>query len=557
MCEARRYWMHVRLEGSGRTRKVAIEAAQQFFQQVFPDWDTADRPDTQVQRRLVQIMRCPPDQAGLSSADIALAAALKLSPAALAEGCLRCFISHQIPQVCYSLEQQFGARGNFRQDQLLPYVMEDANPLQSFDPLTFSTDLSRPLAVTIVQKFDPERSNLSTWTKLLTRQHKELLGALRDVYGIYISSDWAVLNQTKPEQAQRLLAGILSTSELTIAIRVLKSYHQVYLPEYRLWKLHNVGKPCPDPTPQQLAQMLRLLPPDRLVTSPEAVLRLLKLVAQKLRPPAPGDWVSIDDPVYHNQSSLDCPTAEPEDSSPEQDFLASYRPATEALLQQVVNQMIAHRAASLKRRKPKGTLPEDQAYLKAMALFHHDRLSMTDIAPKVDRQEQYQVSRLLALSNLKADVHREWLLQMVQHLPQLLTPILDPEQRRHLSWLDQPLDPIFTAFWPKGHNSPLLPHSLSPSPSPTLSLPASSPLSPCPPSLLPIEQPLSRCLVALNGLITPIIAEYTTENYNPERTKKLSPPSQDPNNAGNSEQPLSRGLLTTCICRYLEDLGVV
>lgn len=414
MGSACRYWTHVRLEASGTLRERSIAAAQSFFQQQFPDWaETEDLPDLQIQRQLVTLMQ---------------AVGLEFTPtlSRLAECCLRCFVSHQIPIVCFSLEQQFGQKGGYGRADLYPYVMDDADPL--------STEANRagylPLAVRIVQSFDPEQSNLSTWTKRLVLQHKDLNAALAD-YGIYLASDWAILNHTSPARVRRLLAGVLMAAELQRRCQVLDSFHAIYRQarqQQRQAGESRVGKKCIEPTPEQLQQMLLYLQAQGVPeTSPQRILHQLRDLAQRLRQLRRSPDVSLDNEktsFLAEQQQMD----DLEDEQEQDQFLILYRQESEQCLNQAVQQVVDARVAYLNRRKP----PKGHLFVKALDLFHCQGKSMTEIAPLVELEKQFQVSRLLELKEFRSDVKQKWLKLLHQRLLQLLKDYVDSQQLEQL-----------------------------------------------------------------------------------------------------------------------------
>jgi len=79
-------------------------------------------------------------------------------------------------------------------------------------------------------------------------------------------SDWAILNDTKSKQLERILAEFhhLNEWEITLACALLESYHAVYRRD-RLRQRRNqftTGQvrskaPCAPPTPQQLQEIAR------------------------------------------------------------------------------------------------------------------------------------------------------------------------------------------------------------------------------------------------------------------------------------------------------------
>lgn len=413
MGSACRYWTHIRLEGSGALREREIVAVKKFFQQQFPDWAAADEiPDLQIQRQLVEQMQ--------------VSTPAQVSPAQtssnLAEGCLRCFVSHQVPLVCFSLEQRFGNQGGFSRADLYPYVMDDSHPLN----FEYQITDYQPIAVRIVQTFDPGQSNLSTWTKRLVLQQKDLNAALA-AYGIYLASDWAILNHTTPARIKRLLSGKMIDTEIQRACQILESFHAVYR-QARRKRSSGAGKKCIEPDAIQLQDMLQHLQAQGVWGySPPQLLRELRALAQQLRQLKRLSVISLDDEKIGFLAEQQ-QVANPDQDQDQNQFLSLYRQESEQCLNQAVKQVLDDRVTYLSRRKP----PRDQSFLKALDLFHRGGKSMTEIAPLVGLQKQFQVARLLTLKELRADVRQKWLTLLHQRLPQLLKDYLDPQQLEHL-----------------------------------------------------------------------------------------------------------------------------
>jgi hypothetical protein len=448
MGSACRYWTHVRLEASGRLREQEIALVQSFFQQQFPQWANAEElTDLQIQRQLVQLLHSP-EQSAIPGIDSG-AKRPPITLAQLAEASLRCFVSHQIPVVCFSLEQRFGLHGGFSRHDLCPYVMNDVDPLRSEAPKSEAPKSEAPrseaprsearkppfqsVAVRIVQTFNPEQSNLSTWTKRLVLQHKELNGALADDYGIYLSSDWAILNHFTQARLRRWLAGSLAADQVQQFCQILDSYHAVYRQARLQQRSTGAGKKCAEPTPEQLQQMVNHLQIHGISdTSPQKLLRELRTLAQRLRQLKQAMAISLD----HEKNSFlaeQQQAGEPDDDQEQEQFLTLYRQESEQCLGQAVQQVISQRVAYLDRKQP----PKSHLFLKALKLFHCEGKSMTEIAPLVGLQKQFQVSRLLELKALRSDLRQQWLKQMQQQLPQLLKDLSSPAQ---LESLDQQLD---------------------------------------------------------------------------------------------------------------------
>lgn len=422
MGAAWKYWLHVRLEASGRLRRQEIGAAKAFFQQQFPDLTEA--PDLLVQRQLVQVMRSLPQLTELG-----------LSTAQLAECCLRCFISHQIPEECASLERRFGGQGGFKREELLPYVLNDINPLQPVHLMPHKEGCKpyRPLAVKIVQRFDPAQSNLSTWTKRLVLQQKDLNAFLVEC-GIYLASNWAILSQTSVSRVCHSLSNILTAAEIQRVCSLLESYHQVYRSDRLQQRATQPGKRCEEPTDAQLQRMLQHLQTQGVeIDSAQQLLRELQGLAQQLRQLKQPTKITLDQKTTRQVDQQLYPSAGGQEQN---QFLSRYRREAEQCLAQAVQQVLGNRLRYLQQQKPKGnqSMPKDRAFWLAMYLFHCEGKSMTEIAPRIGQQKQFQVSRLMDLKGLRADVRRWWLVLIYDQLPTLLEDYWD---QKHLQYLDR------------------------------------------------------------------------------------------------------------------------
>lgn len=398
MTVAWKYWTHVRLEMSGNLKRQEILVLKAFFQQQFQVEATGDVPDSLVQTRLSELRATDP----------------------LAAGCLRCFVSHQILAVCTDLNQKFQLQRYFNQSELLAYVLNDINPLQSFE----SEAIYLPLACKITQSFQPAQSSLAYWTKRLVLQHKDLYRALASS-GIYIASDWAILNHTPPARVQRQFNGLIHQQQLERILLILTSFHAVYRQD-RL--LAGAGQRCPEPTPQQLERMaihltaagLPHCPPEQI--PPEQILRTLRGLAADLRQPQ-GVAIPLND-------SLSAPNPQPDEH---EEFLAHYQIQVRRCLKQAIRQVFDARLAELQQKNP----AKAAAFMQALTLFFLNKLPMAQIAPLVGLQKQFQVTRLLNLTQLRAEVRQQWLRLMHRELPQILQQYLESEQIAQVDQLNR------------------------------------------------------------------------------------------------------------------------
>lgn len=362
-----------------------ITSAKTYFSEQFPDWtDAAEVTDAVVQRELWQRM---------TRAETA-------TESYLAELCLRCFISAQIDRVCRDLGMKFGSRNGFTHQDVLPFVLDD-------DGRTQRNSGYRSLAQTVLKSFDPAKASLGTWVNLQVKQHPDLKRFLLE-HGVYLVSDWAILNDTTPKQLQRILTEIYQFSDIDsqFAGELLKSFHTIYREERLQQRLSGMKQACQPPTPEQLNRIAQdLLSQTQTRISPEMVMHQLSAIAAKLRRyriAAKGgavESVSFDQPEI--QPMVDRAQATQEEDE-HQEFLQFYQSQFIECLDHAIAEVIPHVTATLQRKRN----PTDQAFLTALHLFHCQGQSMGDIAPQIGLKKQYEVTRLLKLNDLRADIRQ-------------------------------------------------------------------------------------------------------------------------------------------------------
>lgn len=405
MASVSEYWQFVQLQATGQVNVQKIEAAKTFFQQQFPDWAERDRAaDASRQRGLFQQMQ-QADEAEQSLPGI----------------CLRCLISNQILRVCRQLEAQFGSSHGFKTADLLPFVLDDR--LTAPRAKSHPSSEFQPFAVRILQSFEPERGSLTTWIIRLVRNHRELNRFLLE-QGVYMVSDWAILNDTQPRQLPRILGEFhaLTPIEIEQASQLLRSYHAVYRRDrVEQRQSGSVGR-CMPPTVVQLQEIARYcqalskspLAANLGTTTTETTLSALQSLASQLRQyriavrGGVAQTESLDQPEMAGHArtlQADSPDA---DHSAENQFLDLYRRQFEQCLEQVIADVVRDRVQYLQKRKPQST----QAFIDALRLFHCQGQSMNQIAQQIGLQQQYQVTRLLKLKQFRADVRQRLLLRL-------------------------------------------------------------------------------------------------------------------------------------------------
>lgn len=418
MDKASCYWQLVRLDSSGRSRMQTLPEVQAWIEQTCADLSgesPLSKPDLEQ-----WLWQCT--QSGKSEAPLAQLA-------------LRCFITHQIQQVCIGLEQQFGSRYGFSRDDLLPLVLDDdGQPSSPYEPLT----------VRILETYDPLKARLSTWTARLVKNHAEINRFFLE-QGLYRASDWAILNDTTPEQLERILGEYhrCGEQEIESARHLLSQYHRVYRQHRLLQRQKGQTGRCQPPTVDQLQQMV----PDAAAKVIMAQLQTLAEQLREYRIYARGGMpvsklVSMDAQelgvIERQISRLQSSGGGLEDEADAQsEFVQVYRTQLRSCLDQALVQVIQVQMAKLQKRQP----PRDQAFVQGLQLFHCEGLSMTAIAPKIGLKSQVQVTRLLDLKRFRTDVR-------LVLIPQLQRKIRDEALKfvsaERLNQIDQTLEHILS-----------------------------------------------------------------------------------------------------------------
>lgn len=381
MSFASNYWQLVKLDSAGRRRVEIMISAKNYLDEQFSDWlEQTEVVDTVIQRELWQRSGDPVERDR-------------------AELCLRCFISHHVDQVCRSLSLKFGSRNGFTYSDILPFVLDD-------DGRTRKSEY-RSLWKSILESFNPAKASLSTWTSLQVKQHPELKRFLLE-HGVYLISDWAILNDTSPKQLQHLLleTSQASQSEIEYSVSLLQSYHAIYREDRLKARLSGAKQLCQPPTIEQLNRISAELSSS---VNTDTILKQLTTLATQLRRArivARGGsihTVSIDQPEM--KSIVD------QIQSPETDealeFLQFYQDQFLACVDRAIAQVIPTVLENLQRRRK-----SEESFLNALHLLHCQGQSMSEIAPQVGLKKQYEVTRLLKLAELRADIRQRSLAQL-------------------------------------------------------------------------------------------------------------------------------------------------
>lgn len=220
------------------------------------------------------------------------------------------------------------------------------------------------------------------------------------------------MNDTTPEQVQDILTPfyLLTQTEVDEAITLLESYHAVYREDRRQSNLK--GK-CSAPSEIQLEWigdlMGRSLPPHDLLAKLHQLADQLRPYRTHARGGSPPT-ASIDLPEVQAQVDDHAMQAVDEAETLQAEFLQDYWEECLHSLDLALKQVIQDRVYHF--RKPE----QGDRFMRALKLFYCDRQPMAKIAPQVGLSRQDNVTNLLQLKNLRADVRRHMLSHLLSYV---------------------------------------------------------------------------------------------------------------------------------------------
>ncbi len=410
MSTVSRYWTMIKIDGAGGQKIEQIDSAKAFFLTSFPEFTaTTEVPDTLIQRQLLHWLK-----GGINEytdkqicQDLAGTSQRKAHESCfLAKLCLKCFISSQIERVCHQLAAQFGENHGFTYRDLLPFVLDEDNRRNYQETkTTYQSFLDD-----IVDSFDPNQSSLATWTTRRVKSNKDINAFLLE-QGIYLVSDWAILNDTTPKQLERIFSQVyqLTRVEVEDARRILEGYHAVYRAQRLKQRQAGIKGKCLAPTLAQLQQISqdlsiktnRNIPPASLLTKLQNIASRLREYRIRVR----GGSTPYDekDPISLAETIPDCHSEILDDQS---EFLNLYRQQFLHCLDLAIAQVTSERVKTLDTKDRE----KAQKFMIALQLFHCQELSMSEIAKQLDLKAQFHVSRLLKLKAFRADVQQQLLI---------------------------------------------------------------------------------------------------------------------------------------------------
>ncbi|OCR02317.1 hypothetical protein BCD67_20170 [Oscillatoriales cyanobacterium USR001] len=407
MSATSKYWTLVKINIAGGCKIEVITEAKVFFTSEFlKDSTQTDISDDQIQRHLQELMKFPPPNQPEKSL--------------LAKCCLLCFISHHIQQVCRHIEAQFGTVHGFTYQDLLPFVLSEDGRFNKFSREVNSSSSYQSISQIILESFDPDRSSLTTWIYRRVKHNSELNSFLLE-RGVYLVSDWAILNDTRPKQLERILSEFyqLTPFEVQQSIQILESYHAIYRAARMQQRQAGARRQCQPPTPEQLQQIAQNIEEKTSQKiSAKMVMSLLQQLASRLRnyrisvrggSPQTEILDTSENSYIIKKIVDDRELNDPENQEEKNEFLKLYRQQLLVCLEAAIAEVIAIWIKQLQRQSPQKT----KQFLTALQLFHCQGKTMGEIAAIVGLQAQYQVTRLLKLKSFRADV-RHRLLEMLR-----------------------------------------------------------------------------------------------------------------------------------------------
>jgi hypothetical protein len=384
------YWTLIRINAAGNRQVQSIPSAETFFNQVFAKLiDVSNTNNKDIQLQLLNLY-----------GDVSVAERIN------AQRCLLCFISWEIEKTCLNLEKQFGVVGGFTSRDLLPYVLDDDGRLQPKSSY-------QCFSLVILQGFDINQSSLSSWTNRKVKQHPGLSKFLLEC-GIYLLSDWAILNDTQPKQLERILSQfhLLSVTEIQQNKWLLASYHAVYRAQRLQQRKARKTSKCQPPTIEQLQQIsdkFNSLSRDKSSFSTDDLMAQLQQLAKYLREYRiyiRGGSLATES-IDNNYLASTNPSDNQEENQTSE-FLNLYRPQFLECLDNALATVTQTRVNKMQNKD----VSKANKFITALTLFHCQGLSMTEIAKQIEMKAQFQVTRLLKLKEFRADVTHELLIML-------------------------------------------------------------------------------------------------------------------------------------------------
>lgn len=422
-----KYWHFVKFNSANKHQVEVNTAAQNYLQAEFSE--SPDISHTEIIRHLWQQMQQNPKSSS--------------NECHLSEICLRCYISGQIYQVCLDLAQRFGRKYGFDCEDLLPFVISDeilwAKPRKSEHNSSYKS-----LTTNILDTFDPNKGSLNMWVNRYVKQNKDLKKFLLE-HGVYLIRGWAILNDVTTKELQRCFVEMynLTEGEIKHKQELLVSYHAVYREDRLQQRLRGTTTPCEQPSSQQLTRIANELK-DKTgkILSNEAILSQLQSIATKIRQFRIANKGGVMPSVSADRPEIQ-PLVEQRQIVDEQDgeeiaFMQLYRHQFIESLDQAIAVVIGSYINKLQSKKNKKINKAD-SFKTGLHFFHCLGKSMTEIAPEINLTKQYEVTRLLNLKELRADIRQNMLIDLRDRILEIAQHFADSQKLQNL---DQQVESI-------------------------------------------------------------------------------------------------------------------
>lgn len=315
-----------------------------------------------------------------------------LKQIAIAGLCLRCHVSYPILKACKQLSNQFSGGKFFTYQELLPLVLNDdgkslivldevKEKQVNIDEKGSKIERQYPIfGVEILRTYHPDNKtkfSLENWAYLKTKQNPDLRDFLSE-FGFQNLSDWALLNRIRKRQQEQL-------SERDNLIIV--AFHQVYRRDRRQKNCQKLGK-CPDPSEEQLQEMIQLLEKSNInLSSPLELLKSLRQIASQLRQydlwrsreslevydPESGSYTARKDLTYDSIS---------ETAIEQQEILSKLHKQLEEAFYQSLDKGIKNQLDKL--QKSKSYAPFSSKFLPGLNSYYLEAKPLKEIASELE-----------------------------------------------------------------------------------------------------------------------------------------------------------------------------
>ena len=396
-----RYWKMFRIDPAGEKagyQTDGIALAQDFLE------------------HLLKLEHSPPSKESFESLLLSYFKAqnpeIDLQTRALAGLCLRCAVSEPILKACQRIERLFAARKSFTYRDLLPFVLnDDGRSLIVLDEdektqLVFRVDGGlQPntypfFSVEIVQSFRLDSANtmsLKNWVYFKTKQHPDLKNFLSD-YGFKKISDWALLNRTRSKQLEQL-----STRDRLL----VEAFHGVYRRDRR--HQPKGAKKCPDPTSEQLQEMIGKLQEKGLTVGGEVqLLKDLKQVAKQLRhyevwsSREPLEVYNPDQEKYEIRADIEQEYQPSSVEIEQQEILNFLHRQLRTILSEAIPKEVQQKLEKLKKSRKYAEKASE--FIPGLQLYYVEGMSLKEIAPRLGMTSWDQTRRILNPGELLSNI---------------------------------------------------------------------------------------------------------------------------------------------------------